>query len=217
MSIKLNAQSGGSVALDAPTQTTNSEDKIYKLPIADGTAGQVLKTDGSGNLSWVTLPTPGITEVDLWRMNTGFQLSGSWAHISSGWERQDHSSAAKIGTGMSFSNGVFTFPSTGKWMILQQLQLYTGSHEMHYTQTRTRLSTDSGSNYTTIGYSIGGAASGGAYGSSQNTDFINVTNASTFRILWDAETGIGNESSNYIRGGTDDNFSTWTFIRLGDI
>ena len=55
MSIKLNAQSGGSVALDAPTQTTGSADNLYKLPVADGTAGQVLKTDGSGNLSWVTI------------------------------------------------------------------------------------------------------------------------------------------------------------------
>ena len=54
MSIKLNAQSGGSVALDAPTQTTSSADLTFKLPVADGTAGQVLKTDGSGNLSWTT-------------------------------------------------------------------------------------------------------------------------------------------------------------------
>ena len=53
MSIKLNAQSGGSVALDAPTQTTGSADVTFKLPVADGTAGQVLKTDGNGNLSWV--------------------------------------------------------------------------------------------------------------------------------------------------------------------
>ena len=55
MSIKLNAQSGGSVALDAPTQTTSSNDITFKLPVADGSAGQVLKTDGSGNLSWVTI------------------------------------------------------------------------------------------------------------------------------------------------------------------
>jgi len=54
MSIKLNAQSGGSVALDAPTQTTSSADVTLKLPVADGSAGQVLMTDGSGNLSWTT-------------------------------------------------------------------------------------------------------------------------------------------------------------------
>ena len=52
MSIKLNAQSGGSVALDAPTQTTGSADLTFKLPVADGNAGQALKTDGSGQLGF---------------------------------------------------------------------------------------------------------------------------------------------------------------------
>ena len=61
MSIKLNAQSGGSVALDAPTQTTSSADNVYKLPVADGSAGQVLQTDGSGNLSWTT-----VTDNNTW-------------------------------------------------------------------------------------------------------------------------------------------------------
>ena len=55
MSTKLNAQSGGSVALDAPTQTTSSADLTFKLPVADGSANQVLKTDGSGNLSFAGL------------------------------------------------------------------------------------------------------------------------------------------------------------------
>ena len=58
MSIKLNAQSGGSVALDAPNQTTSSADLTFKLPVADGTDGQIIKTNGSGQLSFVdSLPT----------------------------------------------------------------------------------------------------------------------------------------------------------------
>jgi len=69
MSIKLNAQSGGSVALDAPTQTTGSADVTLKLPVADGSANQVIQTNGSGQLAFaspaaawvhaapVTLPT----------------------------------------------------------------------------------------------------------------------------------------------------------------
>ena len=52
MTLKLNAASGGSVALDAPTQTTSSADLTFKLPVADGSADQVIKTDGSGNLSF---------------------------------------------------------------------------------------------------------------------------------------------------------------------
>ena len=59
MSIKLNAQSGGSVALDAPTQTTGSADITLKLPVADGSANQVIATNGSGQLAFATpaLPT----------------------------------------------------------------------------------------------------------------------------------------------------------------
>ena len=63
MSIKLNAQSGGSVALDAPTQTTSSADLVFKLPVADGNAGQVLKTDGSGALSFGSTGNTGSLQV----------------------------------------------------------------------------------------------------------------------------------------------------------
>ena len=54
MTIKLNGSTAGSVAIDAPASTTGNADIQFKLPVADGTAGQVLQTDGSGNLSWVT-------------------------------------------------------------------------------------------------------------------------------------------------------------------
>jgi hypothetical protein len=33
---------------------TVSANKVWVLPAADGTAGQALSTDGSGNLSWAT-------------------------------------------------------------------------------------------------------------------------------------------------------------------
>lgn len=40
------------VYLEAPTLTANTG---WKLPAADGVAGQVLKTDGAGNLSWLSV------------------------------------------------------------------------------------------------------------------------------------------------------------------
>ena len=61
MSIKLNAQSGGSVALDAPTQTTGSADITLKLPVADGSANQVIQTNGSGQLAFATPSTGSMT------------------------------------------------------------------------------------------------------------------------------------------------------------
>tara|TARA_B100001778_G_scaffold44925_1_gene32645 strand:+ start:368 stop:1051 length:684 start_codon:yes stop_codon:yes gene_type:complete len=54
MSIKLKHSGGNSVSLNPPTSAPTSSEVAFKLPNADGSAGQVLKTDGSGNLSWVT-------------------------------------------------------------------------------------------------------------------------------------------------------------------
>ncbi len=75
MSIKLNAQSGGSVALDAPTQTTSSADLTFKLPVADGSANQVIKTDGSGNLAFAT---------PHWVHGTETSLNGNTVVIENG-------------------------------------------------------------------------------------------------------------------------------------
>ena len=47
---------GNKVTLSAPDSNPSS-DVTLKLPQSDGSAGQVLQTDGNGNLSWVSQPT----------------------------------------------------------------------------------------------------------------------------------------------------------------
>ena len=54
MTLKLNGSSSGSVSIDAPASTTGGADITFKLPVADGSANQVIKTDASGNLSFTT-------------------------------------------------------------------------------------------------------------------------------------------------------------------
>jgi len=54
--IKLNAASGGgSVSLEAPTSTTGNANVEFKLPVADGTSGQALTTNASGQLAFATI------------------------------------------------------------------------------------------------------------------------------------------------------------------
>jgi len=54
-SVKITADSGGgSTALAAPSSTTSNAALTWKLPVADGSANQLLKTDGSGNLGWAS-------------------------------------------------------------------------------------------------------------------------------------------------------------------
>ena len=70
-SIKLKHSGGNSVSLNPPTSAPTSSDVAFKLPNADGSAGQYMKTDGSGNLSFTTIDTSisansvGITELNV--------------------------------------------------------------------------------------------------------------------------------------------------------
>ena len=82
MSIKLNAQSGGSVALAAPTQTTSSADLTFKLPVADGSADQVIKTDGSGNLSFAEAGAVLQVKHQYLTSNTGISKSGAFSELN---------------------------------------------------------------------------------------------------------------------------------------
>jgi hypothetical protein len=61
--INLHARDSGQqdkfIGLKAPDTVTTST--TFVLPNGDGTANQCLKTDGSGNLGWVSIPSPGST------------------------------------------------------------------------------------------------------------------------------------------------------------
>ena len=52
--ISLKHSGGNVVSLNSPTNAPSAADVAFKLPNADGSAGQFMKTDGSGNLSFAS-------------------------------------------------------------------------------------------------------------------------------------------------------------------
>jgi len=54
MTLKLNGSSSGSVAIDAPASTTGGADITFNLPVADGSSGQAITTNASGQLAFAT-------------------------------------------------------------------------------------------------------------------------------------------------------------------
>ncbi len=66
--IKLVHSGGNSVSLTTPTNNPSSN-VTFKLPQADGSAGQILQTDGNGNLTFVNQFSDGQvikTQTDTW-------------------------------------------------------------------------------------------------------------------------------------------------------
>ena len=76
-------------------------------------AGQSLTATTAGVASWATVG--GLAQASQWRLTTGF--TGSASPIASNLEEVDTDGYARIGSAMTESSGVFTFPETGIWYI----------------------------------------------------------------------------------------------------
>jgi len=163
---------------------------------------------GTGTTSY----SPGITEYDEWRLTTAFQ--GAANPISSNLERNDQS-FEKIGTGMTESSGVFTFPSTGKWLIQVKAWRWINNAAERAAGFNTEYSSDSGSTWTSFIsmsdslYNSGDNTNSGTYGMGT----LDVTNASTWRIRMTASSV---NASTYTGANTARNLTSISFLKLGD-
>ena len=216
MSIKLNAQSGGAVALDAPTQTTSSADVAFKLPVADGSAGQVLTTDGSGNLSWVT---PGITLAQQWRLTANKNLTdaNNDTMFNSDWEYVDTDGGATLGAGLTNTSGIFSFPSTGFYLINAHSAVESKWPDTTSTIWGIRLRINTTTNNSTYTEAAMGQASiqmNPTQLSEVNCHFIfDVTNTSTHKFNISGESYV--DTTTFL-GDTGSSRTGFYVIRLGD-
>mgnify|MGYP003135995861 CR=1 FL=1 len=63
MTLKLIGSSSGSVSLDAPASTTGGANITFKLPVADGSSGQAITTNASGQLAFSSVAGGKILQV----------------------------------------------------------------------------------------------------------------------------------------------------------
>ena len=193
----------------------------YTLPQTDGSAGQVLQTNGSGVLSWVTLPTAGITEADQWRYTSDVTMGQYAANLVSDWERND-TEFEKIGTGMSVNtttgqsnSGHWTFPSTGKWLIMVQWQGERASGNIDKAYHYIYAMNDG---VQSNGFELANSSINCGRDSARQTGYMSaifdVTNTSTHRVLFGY---YDNQVQTTIyRGHTGRNENSYTFIKLGE-
>ena len=120
--------------------------------VDDGAGGTNRKTAASRLKTYVG---GGITTASMWRLTTGF--SGNADPIASNWEVQDNSSYGSLGSAMSESSGIFTFPSTGFWFVQFIYYTQNTSADNHYTEGMIQATTDN-STYETVASNAQGTA-----------------------------------------------------------
>jgi len=193
---------------------------IYTLPQTDGSAGQVLKTDGSGNLSWTSLPSAGITMADTWRLHTQYDIPTNSTTVlpTTNFERPDTSNDGfnQLGTGMSVdssnhSAGLWTFPTTGFYLISYGGYGYNGDNDPYEVIVRMEFTEDGSS----FGLQTRVYLSGERY--NYNGGFgqmiVDVTDASTQKFRLRVYSAV---SSSKLHGESSGNRNYLNFIRLGD-
>ncbi len=158
----------------------------------------------------------GITMVDQWRLSTDRNLSSTDETLNANWERVDNTSWGQIGTGMTESSGIFTFPSTGIYLVTFNATLYSISQTQRYAGALIDTTTDN-SNYITVAtsYFSGGVSSGnGVYMCGEAKFLYDVTDTTQRKARFRIQTESA--SAAYVDGGTNESLTVATFIRLGD-
>ena len=180
--------------------------KIQSLGITDGT---IVNADINASAAIVTSKLSGalgITEADQWRLTT--DKTGN-SYITANLERSDNTGFGYIGTGMTQSSGIFTFPTTGIYLITAQGYWLRAGSAYSYAGILIDF-TINNSTYITQGRTyVSGASS--AYGNSFVNCLVDVTDVSNCKIKFYSD----NDSAT-LGGDTDSIRTGFTFIRLGD-
>ena len=189
---------GQSYTLTLPTGNVTA-DKVLKVASVSGSG-----TTATGQLSFGD--AGGIEEIDNWRITADTTTNG---YITANWERNDSNDFAKLGTGMTESSGVWTFPSTGKYLII--------AHGDHFVNNN---SSSSFNIYTTIDNSTYIFRVSGATESSHSSAYVtsfcqyvmNVTNVSNDKVKF--QTSGFSDGNQKLRGNTAQNETNVMFIKL---
>ena len=206
---------GNKVKLTTPD--TLGANKTFKLPGADGTSGQFLKTDGSGALSFATAPTVFPTHIDIWRITSDMGLS-SGNYLTSNWNRAVQSSAedqltALKGAQVTQSSGVFTFPTTGIWQIMFQIEIYkNGACRWFEAGMIGTVDNFSSEKVLATGYASLFNSGLNTHASARTSTFYKVSNVSNNKIKFrvNMAAGVTNESKLEFN-------NTWVeFVRVSD-
>jgi len=183
--------------------------KVNELQDSGGNA--IITSDGSGN---VIQNKTGITMADQWRVTSASSFTTSGADITSNLEQVDATGQGTIGTAMTESSGIFSFPQTGIYKVDAQFSYYLNG-DTRWIYGIIKGTTDN-STYNNLSgnYQFLQQTSGGtAYATCYITTLFDVTDTSNCKVKFHVDTQSGTVS---IYGQTDINFTSFSFTRLGD-
>jgi len=180
----------------------------------DPQSGTTLSLGSSGDTLQATtgaINNIGIGMADQWRLSADTN-SGTDGDVTSNWERVDTITYGSIGTGLTESSGIFSFPQTGIYLII-----FTGSFTLTAGERQVRLmlrTTNDGTNYYNSADVIcTNRGSAQADASSSSTFLFDVANITTHKLKFET---FSIASGSALLGNTDYNETCFSVMRMGD-
>ena len=153
----------------------------------------------------------GITEADQWRLSADTNQNSN-ADVTSNWERNDSSGWSKIGTGLSESSGIFSFASTGIYLItfIATFTIDDGDGNVEFIL---KITTDN-SSYSEVAQCRSGNAGSANISSTGISNFLfDVQDTSNYKFKF---TTGSFASASKLQGATGSQQTGFVVIRLGD-
>ena len=187
------------------------------VAVATGNDGQVLTSSGAGAVcAFEDAPAGGLTYADQWRLTTNRDGPGV---LTANLERCDTApNNSFIGSAMSESSGIFTFPATGYWWVVANWMMHA-SGGSGYNINTIEATTDNSSyvvmtNINT--HSQQSVGQGDAKSWSGNC-IIDVTSVSNVKVRFNhVSTSSSPTADQTSAGDSTKNETYFTFIKLAD-
>ena len=206
--ISLKHSGGNVVSLNSPTSAPTSADVAFKLPNADGTSGQVLKTDGSGNLSF------------------GADTSGKILQVVQTFKTDSTSQSGNSSTvfydisGMSVS--ITPSSSSNKVLVMWTAQLASSGASGRGNIIRLLRGS------TEIGSGTGGSSTNGQVyhrtvqynPETKNMMYLdspNTTSETTYKLQWSVEGSGGSATTYYLNDNSGGSFGITSHITVMEV
>ena len=169
--------------------------------------GALAAVDGSA----LTGLSAGITMADNWRITSS--VTGTNAPLTSNWERVDTNGMGTIGSAMTQSSGIFTFPTTGVYQVSFTAYLESTEQQRYHTIQIYATTNNSSYYHMTESSKYMNYTSATAYSGVHCSTYFDVTDTAQCKIRFDY---VPAGSVTTLLGATNYNATHVMFIRMGD-